>query len=131
MPQVDEYHNRARVERVAGGFSSRPALKGIRLLFVLYFGLIPFLIASINGGVAGAIVAGGRENRSLVANAGIGFTGWVAAFAIWGLLAGELPQELSLGIGILALFFSIGVVNQLEKRSSRPEPLLNEVNQPI
>lgn len=37
-------------------------------------GLLYFFVFSFTGGFAGAIHAGGREDRSLVANAGIGLS---------------------------------------------------------
>lgn len=68
-----------------------------------------------------AIFAGGGEDRSLLANAGIGIIGWAAAWLIVTLLDGEPPDEVTIGIGLLALVCSIAFIYLIERRN-RSEP---------
>lgn len=81
-----------------------------------YFGVFPFFVASFTGGFAGAIQGGGREDRSLMANAGIGFVGWLVAWILVRIFSGEVPDQISIGMGILALLCSILFISVLEKR---------------
>lgn len=96
------------------------ATRGVRveiLVAIVFFGVVPFFVASFTGGLAGAIQGKGREDRSLLANAGIGFVGWVAAWVLVTLVSGERPDEISIGIGLLALMCSIVFIYLLERRS--------------
>lgn len=88
------------------------------LLFVPLAGLIYFVVFSFTGGFAGAIHARGRENRSLMANAGIGLVGWVFAAVVWLLVTGDWPTEFTLGLGLLALLASIAFLHLLARRRS-------------
>lgn len=63
-------------------------LSVVVLIWVAWFGFI--------GGVAGALVGGGREERSLPVNAGIGFLGTVLGGLIWAFISGE---EFEVGTG--------------------------------
>jgi drug/metabolite transporter (DMT)-like permease len=85
------------------------------------FGVVPFFVASFTGGLAGAIQGRGREDRSLLANAGIGFVGWLVAWVLVIVFNGETPDQLSIGMGILALLCSILFIAVLE-RSRRGRP---------
>ena len=48
--------------------------------------LIALLLFGFVGGLAGAIVGGGREDRTLLANAGIGLVGSLIGGTLWNLL---------------------------------------------
>lgn len=89
------------------------------LVAMVLFGVVPFFVASFTGGLAGAIQGKGREDRSLLANAGIGLVGWVAAWVLVTLVSGEGPDEITLGIGLLALVCSIVFIGLLERRARR------------
>jgi hypothetical protein len=67
-----------------------------------------FLIASITGGAAGPIVARGRKDRSIWANGIIGFGGWAGAWLVARIVDRVWPEELTLGLGLLALLISFG-----------------------
>ena len=86
------------------------------LVAFVFFGVVPFFVASFTGGLAGAIQGGGREDRSLLANAGIGFGGWLVAWVLVTLISGEPPDEITIGMGILALLSSILFISVLERR---------------
>lgn len=92
------------------------------LVVIVFFGVVPFFVASFTGGLAGAIQGKGREDRSLLANAGIGFVGWMAAWVLVSLISEEGPDEITIGIGLLALLCSIVFISLLERRSRRREP---------
>lgn len=94
------------------------------LLFFPFVGLAYFVVFSFTGGFAGAIHARSREDRSLVANAGIGLVGWGVAAVVWLLATGAWPGEVTLGLGLLALLASIAFVHLLERR--RAAPLVRE-----
>ncbi len=67
-------------------------------------GLVFFLpIAAITGGIAGALVNGGREDRPIWKNAVIGVVGWLFAWGIVAAFTGYESEELTLGAGLLAL----------------------------
>jgi hypothetical protein len=83
------------------------------LLFIPFVGLVYFVVFGFTGGFAGAIHARDREDRSLIANAGIGLVGWTVAAVVWRLVTGEWPSEFTLGLGLLALVFSIVFVHLL------------------
>lgn len=81
-----------------------------------------FVILSFVGGFAGAVAAGGREDRSLVYNFGIGLLGTVIGSGIWAATQGEWPEELTAGVLTLSFFSSIGVavvLNWNERRRDR------------
>lgn len=56
---------------------------------ILLGALIALLLFGFVGGLAGAIVGGGREDRTLLANAGIGFVGSLIGGTLWNLLQGR------------------------------------------
>ncbi len=91
------------------------------IVVAVLFGVVPFFVASFTGGLAGAIQGRGREDRSLMANAGIGFVGWVTAWVLVTIVSGEGPDEITIGIGLLALLLSIVFISLLERRSERRE----------
>lgn len=77
---------------------------------LLIFGiLVAVAYFSFIGGVAGAIVGGGREDRSLAANAGIGLLGAIVGGAVWASISGG---EFDLGVAnlVAALVGSIVVL---------------------
>jgi len=71
---------------------------------------------SLTGGTAGAIQARGREDRSLLGNAGIGLVGWVAAWLIVTAINGRFPDEVTIGLGVLALVCSVGFLYLMDRR---------------
>ncbi|MFZ0013323.1 MAG: hypothetical protein WAL25_04325 [Acidimicrobiia bacterium] len=73
------------------------------LVTILIFGIPAFAIASFTGGFAGAIAAGGQEDRSLVQNAVIGFMAWLIANA----LVGEWSEPTA---RLLVLTFVLAVI---------------------
>lgn len=77
------------------------------LALLAFYGPFLFVGASFTGGFAGAIAAGGREDRSIVANAGIGFVGWLAAWATTSIMSGSPPEEITLVHIGLAIFWSV------------------------
>ena len=89
------------------------------IFFILLIGLVPLFITSFTGGLAGAIAARGREDRSLLANAGIGLVGWGLAWVIWRLVNGQRPEEITLGLGLLALLISVAFIHLLEKLNTQ------------
>ena len=60
-----------------------------------------------------------KKQTELLANAGIGLVGWVAAWVLVTLVSGEGPDEITLGIGLLALVCSIVFIGLLERRARR------------
>jgi len=91
---------------------------GIVIFAVLFVGGV-VLLAGFTGGVASAIVEGGREDNSLLTNAFIGFVGWLIAGFIWAQMYGAWPEELSIGFLLLTFACSIGVA-WFRARRSRP-----------
>jgi len=77
------------------------------LALLAIYGPFFFVGASFTGGFAGAIAAGGREDRTIVANSGIGFVGWLAAWATTSILSGSPPEEITLVHVALAIFWSV------------------------
>ena len=79
------------------------------LVGLLWFGFI--------GGVAGAITGGGREDRSLVANGGIGLLGSLIGGILWALFS-EQEFQLSFGglvaslLGAVALLLTVKAVRR-------------------
>jgi uncharacterized membrane protein YeaQ/YmgE (transglycosylase-associated protein family) len=69
------------------------------LVSVAYFGFI--------GGIAGALVGGGREDRSLPANAGVGFLGALVGGAAWSAISG---RDFESGGVLAALAGSVAVL---------------------
>jgi hypothetical protein len=69
--------------------------------------------------LAGAIAGRGREDRSLLANARIGLVGWGFAWMIWRLVNGQWPEEITLGLGLLALLISVAFIHLIEKLNTR------------
>lgn len=86
------------------------------LVGLLWFGLI--------GGLAGAITGGGREDRSLLRNAGIGLIGSLIGGTIWFWLTEE-QVSLTLGgffsslAGAVLLLLAVGWL--AKRRSARGE----------
>lgn len=56
------------------------------VLGILLGALVALLLFGFVGGLAGAIVGGGREDRTLIANAGIGLVGSLIGGTVWNLL---------------------------------------------
>jgi uncharacterized membrane protein YeaQ/YmgE (transglycosylase-associated protein family) len=97
----------------------------LRLLGTVGFFLLIFagffLMVSFMGGFAGAIAAGGREDRSLLYNFNIGLIGSVIGTGIWSGINGEWPEEPTGGAILLSFVASIGVAlvaNSWEKRKT-------------
>lgn len=89
----------------------------------ILFSLILLLpVAAITGGIAGAIVGGGREDRPIWQNAVIGIVGWTVAAILIAAVTGTAPEELTIGYGLLAVLASIAfvLVDQWWSRRSRP-----------
>jgi uncharacterized membrane protein YeaQ/YmgE (transglycosylase-associated protein family) len=83
--------------------------------FFLY--LVLFLpVAALTGGIAGAIVGRGREDRPLWQNAVIGLVGWLVALTLVMPVTGTDPEEANLGHGLAALLVSIIIVVIVERR---------------
>lgn len=68
--------------------------------------LVALLLFGFVGGLAGAIVGGGREDRSLLANSGIGFVGSLIGGTLWNLTQ-DRGFDLSLGGFFASLVGSI------------------------
>ena len=83
-------------------------------ILVFYSVLISFM-----GGFAGAIAGGGREDRSIIANLGIGFVGGLVGSAIVAAREGEWPEELSGELLVLSFLASIGFALLLNLRDRR------------
>ena len=89
-------------------------------MYLLIFGGF-FVALSFMGGFAGAVAAGGREDRSLPYNFGIGFLGWLAASLIWTGRTGHWPDEVSAGMIALTFVASMFVAlfaNWRERRQA-------------
>jgi hypothetical protein len=80
-----------------------------------------FFLASFTGGMAGAIAAGGREDRSLIQNAGIGFVAWVTTCLIVSAPTGRWPDQMSVGIWLGTLAVAIVIAWLLDRRR-KPAP---------
>lgn len=99
-------------------------------------GLLPYLViffpvAAITGGVAGAIVGGGREDRPIWKNGVIGIVGWTVASIVIVAVTGSEPEELGLGFGALALLASIAFIlldEWWERRSGSAADVQDSVN---
>lgn len=87
-------------------------------LFILGF----TLVFSYTGGFASAIAGGGREDRTLLQNAGIGLVGWLVAAAIFAAVKGRWPEEFSIGLGILALVCAVVFARLLNRRAATADP---------
>jgi len=59
---------------------------------LLVYLVIFFPVAAITGGVAGAIVGGGREDRPIWMNGVIGIVGWTVASIVIGAVTGSSPE---------------------------------------
>ena len=81
--------------------------------------------AAFTGGLASAIVGGGREDNSLLTNAFIGFVGWLIAGFIWAQAYGGWPEELTIGFLLLTLACSIGVAWFRTRRRHRDDAQSN------
>ncbi len=68
--------------------------------------LVALLLFGFVGGLAGAIVGGGEEDRSLVGNAGVGFVGSLIGGTLWTLTT-DGGLELSMGGFFASLVGSI------------------------
>jgi hypothetical protein len=93
------------------------------LLFAL---ILLFPIAAITGGVACALVGGGREDRPIWKNGIIGIVGWAVAWVVMAAVAGTSPEELTLGLGFLALLASIAFILVDEWWYRRSHPAAND-----
>lgn len=60
--------------------------------------------------MAGALVGGGREDRPIWKNGIIGIVGWAVAWVVRAAVTGSSPEELTLGLGFLALLASIAFI---------------------
>jgi hypothetical protein len=90
------------------------------LAWLVIFGPFLFVGASFTGGFAGAIAGGGREDRSILDNAGIGFVGWLAAWATMAAVKGSPPEELTLAHIGLAVIWSIVFIRLVLDRERHP-----------
>lgn len=88
---------------------------------LLVYLVIFFPVAAFTGGVAGAIVGGGREDRPIWKNGVIGIVGWTVASIVIGVVTGSSPEELTFGFGVLALLASIGFILLDKWRERRSE----------
>lgn len=79
-------------------------------LGLAFFLILLSPIAAITGGVAGAIVGGGREDRPIWQNSVIGIVGWAVASTVVAAITGSSPEEFTLGFGLLALLASIAFI---------------------
>jgi prepilin signal peptidase PulO-like enzyme (type II secretory pathway) len=89
------------------------------LIVVLGFAGVVFALAALTGGLAGAIAAGGREERSLLANAVIGFLGWLLAGVVIAGLSGSWPEQLTIPWLALTLLFAIAICTWDDRRGRR------------
>ncbi len=89
------------------------------LIVVLLLGGGAFFLASFAGGFGGAIAARGREDRSLLANAFIGFFGWLLAGTLLSARSGEWPEEMTVAWLGLTLACSVAIAWLLDRRDSR------------
>lgn len=86
------------------------------MVFAILLGVLIALLLFV-GGLAGAIVGGGREDRSLLANTGIGLVGSLIGGTLWNLI-GDRRFELSWGgflaslIGSILLLLTVGIVQR-------------------
>jgi len=78
-----------------------------------------FVAISFMGGFAGAIAAGGREDRSLLYNFGIGLVGSLIGTGIWSGITGEVPEEVNAGALALSFVASIFVALFADWRERR------------
>jgi peptidoglycan/LPS O-acetylase OafA/YrhL len=85
------------------------------LFTVLIFGIPAFALASFTGGFAGAIAAGGREDRSHAQNAVIGFLAWLIANA----LVGGWGEEPTARLLVLTLVAAVIIAWLDDHRKSR------------
>ncbi|MGB8360078.1 MAG: hypothetical protein WCE80_01605 [Acidimicrobiia bacterium] len=91
--------------------------------FLLVFSGL-FVAISFMGGFAGAIAAGGREDRSLLYNFGIGLFGTLIGTAMWAGISGEWPEEVTAGALALSFVASICVAfvaNWRERRQAEKQ----------
>ena len=87
---------------------------------VLFGLLVALLFLGFVGGLAGAIVGGGREDRSLLANAGIGLVGSLLGGTLWNIIQ-DRGFDISWGGFLASLVGSILfllVVRTLRKRQT-------------
>ena len=87
--------------------------------------LVGLLLFGFVGGLAGAIVGGGSEDRSLVANAGIGLVGSAVGGTAWNVLT-EQGFELTLGGFLASLVGSIAFLFVVERVRRRREVAAQE-----
>lgn len=92
------------------------------IVFVILLGaLIALLLFGFVGGLAGAIVGGGREDRTLLANAGIGLVGSIVGGTLWNLLQ-ERGLEITWGGFFASLVGSILFLLVVERVRRRRAP---------
>lgn len=101
------------------------------LIGALFIGSVFFVVWSFTGGFAAAIAARGREDRSLLANAGIGFVGWLTAAILWAIFVGEWPDEFSFGLAFLALGCSVAYLLISRRLSEREQAASSEESQQV
>lgn len=101
------------------------------LVGAVVIGGVFFVVWSFTGGFAGAIAGGGREDRSLLANAGIGFIGWLTAAILWAIFVGEWPEEFSFGLAFLALGCSVAYLLIRRRLSEREQAASPEESQQV
>jgi fucose permease len=83
-----------------------------------------FVALSFMGGFAGAIAGGGREDRTLRYNFGIGVVGSLIGTGIWTAITGEMPEEVTAGALALSFVASICVAfvaNWRERRQAEDQ----------
>jgi hypothetical protein len=89
------------------------------LVLGFFYGPVALFVTSFTGGFAGAIAAGGREDRTLLQNAAIGVAAWAVAWLVHLGLAGGAPFEISIGSGLVALVAAILINRALDRRVAR------------
>ncbi len=72
-------------------------------MWVLVYAFLLLPLAAITGGIAGALVGGGKEDRPIWLNSLIGFGGWTIAWVTTGWTTGQSMEELSIGLIVFAV----------------------------
>ena len=100
---------------------------------LLVYLILFFPIAALTGGIAGAIVGGGREDRPIWQNGIIGIVGWAVAWIVTAAITGNWLEELTFGLGFVALLASIAFIlldDWWNRRSDRAGDIKGEFSYP-